>query len=157
MLMPSIGTLLPHAGRMRLIDRIVSYDEQRIVCESDSHRAADHPLADDGVLSIICGLEYGAQAMAIHGALLTASSGPTHAGARHGYLVAASDLRWSAERLDRCAAPLTIEANSEFRSDNQVAYRFEIRAADTTLLSGRASVLLHAPVLPIEDPRPQGT
>ena len=72
MLMPSIETLLPHAGRMRLIDRVVSYDEQTIVCESDSHRAADHPLAEAGVLSIICGLEYGAQAMAIHGALLAA-------------------------------------------------------------------------------------
>ena len=73
MLIPSIETLLPHAGRMRLIDRIVSYDEQRIVCESDSHRAPDHPLADGGALSIICGLEYGAQVMAIHGGLLAAA------------------------------------------------------------------------------------
>jgi predicted hotdog family 3-hydroxylacyl-ACP dehydratase len=149
MLMPSIDSLLPHTGRMRLIDRIVSYDEQRIVCESDSHRAADHPLADDGVLSIICGLEYGAQAMAIHGALLDTSTGPSRDRARHGYLVAASDLRWSVERLDQCAAPLTIEAVIEFRSDNQVAYRFEIRASGTLLLSGRASVLLDAPVVPI--------
>ena len=152
--MPSIETLLPHAGRMRLIDRIVSYDEQQIVCESDSHRAAEHPLAENGVLSIICGLEYGAQAMAIHGALLATDAALPRDRARHGYLVAASDLRWSAERLDQCGAPLTIEAVSEFRSDNQVAYRFEIRASDTTLLSGRASVLLDAPVLPIEGPGP---
>ena len=76
MLMPSIETLLPHAGRMRLIDRVVSYDEQTIVCESDSHRAADHPLAEAGVLSIVCGLEYGAQAMAIHGALLGKRGSP---------------------------------------------------------------------------------
>jgi predicted hotdog family 3-hydroxylacyl-ACP dehydratase len=147
MLMPSIDTLLPHTGRMRLIDRIVSYDEQRIVCESDSHRVADHPLADDGVLSILCGLEYGAQAMAIHGGLLAAAQ-PKRTRARHGYLVAASDLRWFVARLDQCAAPLTIEAVSEFRSDNQVAYRFEIRAAATTLLTGSASVLLDAPILP---------
>ena len=142
MLTPAIESLLPHAGRMRLIDRVVSYDEQAIVCESDSHRAADHPLAQGGVLSILCGLEYGAQAMAIHGALLAARG----ARARHGYLVAASDLRWSVERLDRCAAPLVIEAVSEFRSDNQVAYRFEISASGTELLSGRASVVLNAPI-----------
>jgi predicted hotdog family 3-hydroxylacyl-ACP dehydratase len=153
MLMPSIDTLLPHTGRMRLVDRIVSYDEQRIVCESDSHRVVDHPLADDGALSILCGLEYGAQVMAIHGALLDASTGPSRDRARHGYLVAASDLRWSVERLDQCAAPLSIEAVREFRSDNQVAYRFEIRASGTLLLSGRASVLLDAPVLPISGPR----
>ena len=142
MLTPAIEALLPHAGRMRLIDRVVSYDEQTIVCESDSHRAADHPMAEAGVLSIICGLEYGAQAMAIHGALLAAGGAPT----RHGYLVAASDLRWSAERLDLCTAPLVIEAVSEFRSDNQVAYRFEISASGTELLSGRASVVLSAPI-----------
>jgi predicted hotdog family 3-hydroxylacyl-ACP dehydratase len=145
MLMPAIETLLPHAGRMRLIDRVVSYDEQSIVCESDSHRAADHPLAEAGVLSIICGLEYGAQAMAIHGALL-ASNGPPAAPARHGFLVAASDLQWAVERLDRCEAPLVIQAVSEFRSANQVAYRFAITASSTAVLQGRASVLLGAPI-----------
>ena len=142
--MRSIDTLLPHAGRMRLIDRVVSYDEQRIVCESDSHRAADHPLADAGTLSIVAGLEYGAQAMAIHGGLLAASAEPQRAGARHGFLVAASDLKWHVDRLDTCASPLVIEAVNELRSDNHVAYRFEIRAADATLLTGRASVLLDA-------------
>lgn len=138
--MSAITALLPHAGRMRLIDRVVSYDEQRIVCESDSHRAVDHPLAEGGVVSIVCGLEYGAQAMAIHGALLAADNPPGHA--RRGYLVAASDLRWSVERLDTCPAPLVIEAASEFQSSNQVAYRFELRSAGATILTGHASVQL---------------
>ncbi len=141
MLTPPIEQLLPHAGRMRLIDRIVSYDDHGIICESDSHRAADHPLAEHGVLSIVCGLEYGAQAMAIHGALLAPNDAQ---GARHGYLVAASDLHWTVERLDRCAAPLCIEAICDFRSGQQVAYRFELRAGGTTVLSGRASVVLAA-------------
>ena len=155
--MPSIDTLLPHTGRMRLIDRIVSYDEQRIVCESDSHRTANHPLADAGTLSIVAGLEYGAQAMAIHGGLLAAKAQPQRTRARHGFLVAASELRWFVERLDACAAPLTIEAVNELRSDHQVAYRFEIRAADLMLLRGRASVLLGAPILPGEPSKPQGS
>ncbi|HVE88372.1 MAG TPA: 3-hydroxylacyl-ACP dehydratase [Burkholderiaceae bacterium] len=144
MLTRSIEVLLPHAGRMRLIDRIMSYDEHEIVCESDSHRAADHPLAEAGMVSIVCGLEYGAQAMAIHGALL--ARGDSDAPVRHGYLVAASDLRWSVERLDQCAAPIVIKAVSEFRADNQVAYRFEISASGAALLTGRASVVLHAPI-----------
>jgi len=147
--MPAIETLLPHAGRMRLIDRIVSYDEQTIVCESGSHRASDHPLAEAGVLSVICGLEYGAQAMAIHGALL-ASSGAQVGSPRHGYLVAASDLQWNVDRLDRCAAPLVVRAVSEFRSANQVVYRFEITASSMPVLQGRASVLLGAPISSIE-------
>ena len=146
---PAIETLLPHTGRMRLIDRVVSFDDQSIVCESDSHRASDHPLAEAGVLSIVCGLEYGAQAMAIHGALL-ASSGLPVTGARHGLLVAASNLQWNTERLDQCPAPLVITAVSEFRSGDQVAYRFEISASGVAVLHGRASVLLGAPISPIE-------
>ena len=155
MLTHSIDTLLPHAGRMRLIDRVVSYDEQRIVCESDSHRAVDHPLADGGTLSIVVGLEYGAQAMAIHGGLLAAKAQPQRPRARHGFLVAASDLNWFAERLDACASPLIIEAVSELRSDKHVAYRFELRAGGMRLLTGRASVLLDAPVLPLEPSKSQ--
>ena len=155
--MPTIETLLPHAGRMRLIDRIVSYDEQRIVCESDSHRAADHPLADGGTLSIVVGLEYGAQAMAIHGGLLAATAQPRRPRARHGFLVAASDLNWFVERLDACASPLIIEAVSELKSDKHVAYRFEIRAAHLTLLRGRASVLLDAPIPPLEPSKSLGS
>ena len=149
MLTPAIETLLPHSGRMRLIDRVLSYDEQTIVCESDSHRAAHHPLAEDGVLSIICGLEYGAQAMAIHGALLATGGTPT-ARARHGFLVAASDLQWTVDRLDRCTAPIVITAVSEFRSGNQVAYRFDINASGTAVLQGRASVILGAPISSID-------
>jgi predicted hotdog family 3-hydroxylacyl-ACP dehydratase len=140
--MRSLEALLPHAGRMRLIDRVVSYDEHRIVCESDSHRASDHPLGFDGILPIACGLEYGAQAMAIHGSLLSDDAPPAGSGARHGYLIAASDLHWTTARLDQCEAPLVIEAISEFRSQRQVAYRFELKAAGRCVLSGRASVLL---------------
>ncbi|MBA2549058.1 MAG: 3-hydroxylacyl-ACP dehydratase [Burkholderiaceae bacterium] len=143
MLTLPLDAFLPHAGRMRLIDRVISYDEQKIICESDSHRVADHPLAEDGVISIVCGLEYGAQAMALHGALMAASSGGGPV--RRGYLVAASNLRWSAARLDACAAPLIIEAISEFRSENQVAYRFEIRTEAVAVLTGDARVQLSVP------------
>lgn len=154
MLIPAIDTLLPHAGRMRLIDRIVSYDAHTIICEAESHRAADHPLAENGVLSIACGLEYGAQAMAIHGALLALNAAPPDRRARVGYLIAASDLRWSIDRLDLCAGALEIEAINEFSSEHQVAYRFELRAAGATLLSGRASVQLGTPNLIVEPARP---
>jgi hypothetical protein len=47
------------------------------------------------------------------------------------------------EHLDQ-RAPLVIKAVSEFRSDNQIAYRFEISASGVGLLDGRASVLLGA-------------
>jgi predicted hotdog family 3-hydroxylacyl-ACP dehydratase len=133
-----IDALTPHAGSMRLIGRVISYDDTRIVCEADSHRAADHPLRRENGLPIICALEYGAQAMAIHGALLA------HMGAkpRIGYLVAAHELRWQGSTLDAYATPLTIEATRLFGSANQVAYEFSVSAAGAPVMRGRASIVL---------------
>ena len=134
--------LLPHSGRMRLIDRVISHDDTRIVCQSNSHRAPDHPLAIAGVLSIACGLEYGAQAMAIHGALVGADAPPASGARGHGYLVAAFDLKWAVARLDQCATPLTIDAVREFASGDQVAYTFELSTAGQSIMRGRAAVVL---------------
>jgi predicted hotdog family 3-hydroxylacyl-ACP dehydratase len=133
-----IDALTPHAGAMRLIGRVISHDDTRIVCEADSHRAADHPLRRADGLPIICALEYGAQAMAIHGALLAQMG----AKPRIGYLVAAHELRWQGSTLDACATPLTIEATRLFGSANQVAYEFSVSAAVSPVMRGRASVVL---------------
>ena len=135
-----LAELLPHAGRMRLIDRVISCDDDRIVCEADSHRSANHPLAIYGELAAVCGLEYGAQAMAIHGALAAGM----RARPRVGYIVAAHELTWSVPRLDTLAAPLTIEARREFGSDNQVSYAFTIRTGALEVMRGRAGVVLAA-------------
>ena len=139
-----IADLLPHAGRMRLIDRVTAHDDEHIVCEADSHRAADHPLAIDGVLPAVCGLEYGAQAMAIHGALAARRNGEWGDRPRVGFVVAAHDLSWSVARLDTLPAPLVIEARCEFGGANQVSYTFEVRAGDRSVVRGRASVVLSA-------------
>ena len=46
------------------------WNAERISCVSRSHRAADNPLRAGGRLGIACGIEYAAQAMAVHGALI---------------------------------------------------------------------------------------
>lgn len=136
---PPLADLLPHAGRMRLIERILACDDKRITCSTGSHRQADHPLAIDGVLSAVCGLEYGAQAMAIHGALGAGIRRP-----RRGYIAAARDLQWSVPRLDTLDADLLIEAEQELALGNQVSYRFAIRTDDREIMRGRAQVVLEA-------------
>lgn len=135
-----IEALTPHAGAMRFIARVISHDDTRIVCEADSHRASDHPLRRADGLPLVCALEYGAQAMAIHGALLARIG----AKPRVGFLVAAHELQWQGSTLDACATPLTIEATRLFGSDNQVAYEFVVSAAGAAVMRGRASVVLSA-------------
>src|SRR6478672_10306008 len=66
---------IPHKGRMCLLDEVLSWDAARIRCRSSSHRATDNPLRAHGRLGAACGIEYAAQAMAVHGALIAAANG----------------------------------------------------------------------------------
>src|ERR1700752_1268025 len=67
---------IPHKGRMCLLDEVLSWDAMRIRCRSSSHRATDNPLRAHGRLGAACGIEYAAQAMAVHGALIASSAPP---------------------------------------------------------------------------------
>lgn len=134
-----IETLLPHAGQMLLVEQVISYDSSRIVCSTHTHRAPDHPMAVDGLLASACGLEYGAQTIAIHGAL-TASHA---AKPRMGYLVAVHDLAWTVPRLDTVEHSLIIEAERQFASDTMVSYSFTIHAQAQLIMSGRANIVLN--------------
>ena len=55
---------------MCLLEGVSSWDERSIRCIAVSHRDPGNPLAADGHLGAACGVEYAAQAMAVHGALL---------------------------------------------------------------------------------------
>ena len=61
-----IAAHIPHQGRMCLLDRVLSWDEQQVCCVAQGHQAADHPLRAEGRLGIAVGIEYAAQAMAVH-------------------------------------------------------------------------------------------
>ncbi len=65
-----LETLIPHAGGMIMIDGVEAWDETRIRCISKRHQAPDNPLLRDGRLSAHHGIEFAAQAAAIHGGLL---------------------------------------------------------------------------------------
>lgn len=132
---------IPHQGSMCLLDAVSEWDTARIVCRATSHRALDNPLRANQQLGAVCGIEYAAQAMAVHGALLAPPDQPV---ARVGYLVSARGVKLHVRRLDDVATDLRIEASCLTRSDNHILYRFHIHAADQYLLSGRAAVVVDA-------------
>jgi predicted hotdog family 3-hydroxylacyl-ACP dehydratase len=138
-----IAAHIPHQGSMCLLDGVIDWSPERIRCTSGSHRRADNPLRADGRLGSVCGIEYAAQAMAVHGALLAA----TAAEPRQGYLASMRGVDLFAERLDDIDADLDIEAERLSGDDNTVLYRFEVRAAGRLLLGGRAAVILDAAAL----------
>ena len=127
---------------MCLLEQVEAWDEQRIQCRAVSHRTPDNPLRFGGRLGAACGIEYAAQTMAIHGALLAPPDG-----ARAGYLVSVRGAQLHVPRLDDITADLRIDATCITRSENNMLYQFNVSAAGKLLLAGRATVVLNAGAL----------
>ena len=136
-----IAEHIPHHGAMCLLDGVEAWDEQHIVCHAGTHRAAENPLRAFGRLGAACGVEYAAQAMAVHGQLLSQGGG---ASAGLSYLVSVRGVELHVARLDDIAADLKVEAACIVRNENTILYRFSITAAGTLLLSGRATIVIDA-------------
>ena len=135
-----IARHIPHQGSMCLLDNVEAWDEQRIQCRASSHRAAGNPLRAHGRLGSACGIEYAAQAMAVHGALMA----PPDCTARAGYLVSVRSTHLRVARLDNVADDLLVEALCIAHDENNILYQFSISAAGHLLLNGRAAVRLDA-------------
>lgn len=133
-----IAALIPHSGAMCLLDGVREWDGERIVCISASHGAPNHPLRVGATLPTLCGIEYAAQAMAVHGGL-TALEGKRP---RAGYLAALRDVRVSRARLDDIEGELQIEAARLMGEGTTVIYQFKLTAQGQDILSGRATVVL---------------
>lgn len=133
-----IARLIPHSGDMCLLDGVLSWDATRIHCESTTHRSVTNPLRRAGRLGILCGVEYAAQAMALHAALAGGAMSPP----RRGYLASLRALSCHHDRLDLLPGVLTIEAESLHRDVDRVIYGFAVRHENQVLLDGRAAVVL---------------
>jgi predicted hotdog family 3-hydroxylacyl-ACP dehydratase len=140
-----IEARIPHQGRMCLLDEVIAWDARHIRCSTGTHRALDNPLRSHDRLGIACGVEYAAQAMALHGALASAAAGATAgAAARVGLLAGLRDVRLHVTRLDDIGSDLFCEV-THVAGDNLTAlYEFALRDKDNSLLTGRASVVLDA-------------
>ena len=133
-----IARLIPHAGSMCLLDGVVDWDESRIRCVSRSHLALDNPLRAGGRLPAICGIEYAAQAMAVHGGL----NGKTGGRPRAGFLASVREVSCRRERLDDLDGNLFVEATRVLGDEARVIYEFRLWVGETEVLSGRAAVVL---------------
>jgi len=131
-----IAQLVPHAGSMCLLHEVTEEDESSIRCRAISHRDPSHPLRENGVLPCVTGIEYAAQAMAVHGALRAQQ------GLRPGMLAAVRDVLLRVDRLDDIDDDLLVRAECLYVDGSHLLYGFELRAGDRLLLRGRAVVVL---------------
>ena len=133
-----IAALIPHQGAMCLLDSVSSWGERDILCGSRTHLDKLNPLRRNGRLGAVCGVEYGLQAAALHGALCDGAK-PTP-----GYLAALRDVSIGASRLDDPAfGTLAISAALELREAAGLIYGFLVASeAGEPLVSGRATIML---------------
>jgi predicted hotdog family 3-hydroxylacyl-ACP dehydratase len=152
--------LVPHTGRMCLIERVLEWSDTEIICESDNHRDPAHPLRRPAGLSSVCLIEYGAQAAAIHSTLLGTLMGsdpgsdpesgsdpinvPNNA-KRPAMLVSVRNCELRVGHLRDLTGPLKVLARVELARSDGLIYAFEVSNAARPLASGRIGILLGAP------------
>ncbi len=130
---------IPHAGSMCLLNEVLRWDEERIFARATNHNDAANPLRHGNHLPALCAIEYAAQAMAVHGALMTQGSGGAP---RIGFIGSVRDVRLHVEHLDGILAPLEIEAVKQLADDNHSLYELRVSAGGQELMTGRAAVFL---------------
>jgi predicted hotdog family 3-hydroxylacyl-ACP dehydratase len=127
---------IPHKDGMCLLDEVLTWDAVRIRCRSTSHRSSDNPLRADGRLGAACAIEYAAQAMAVHGALLAGDTGP-----RRGFLASVRNVTLHVDRLDDLDADLIAVAERVKGDERTMLYEFSVLSGERVLVSGRASIV----------------
>jgi len=131
-------SLIPHAGTMCLLDEVVEWREDYVVCTSRTHRDADNPLRIDAGLSAVHAVEYGAQAMAVHGGL---QARQLNQAPRQGYLAAIKNVELHVRWLHDLEEPLTVRAERMMADDQAMIYQFQVSAGDRLVATGRTTVI----------------
>src|SRR5438132_1087068 len=134
-----IRRLIPHAGTMCLLDSVLGWDDESIVCTTNTQRAGANPLRRDARLSALHALEYGAQAAAIHGGLRARAAGAT---APACYLAALRDAHLHVARLDDLASPLEVRAQRLFGEAGNTIYQCQVSAGDARIADARVTIML---------------
>ena len=136
----AIAARIPHQDDMCLLDTVVDWSETAISCRAISHLDPANPLRAAGHLGAANGIEYAAQAMAMHGALLAQANDPP----RLGYLTSVRSVQMHVARLDDLPSEISVEAERLSGDSNHVLYQFSLSHAGSCLLEGRAAVVLDA-------------
>lgn len=133
-----ICELIPHAGSMCLLDKVIEWDDNHIICSTCTHQDTDNPLRSYGVLATTALIEYGAQAMAVHGGLLAKQ---TDIAMQSGYLASLRDVHLDIGDVSQINTELCVEAVQQMSSGGNMIYNFSVTANKKPLISGRATVV----------------
>ena len=132
---------IPHRDGMCLLEEVLSWNATQTKCRSTTHRSPTNPLRAHGQLGAVCGIEYAAQTMAVHGALVASATGTT---APSGFLASVRGVRLNVDRLDSVEGDLVTFVERVVGDDNSALYEFSVSADEVLLVSGRAAIAFNA-------------
>ncbi len=141
MILSDIYAKLPHAGDMCLLEQLLDWDSESILCETSTHRKPDNPLRCGSGLPAVHGAEYAAQAAAVHGVLCERLGDDATL-----LLGAVNDLELMVSHLDKLTAPLRVAARLELRAGINAIYHFEVTAQRQCCIRGRITLMHAIPV-----------
>ncbi|MCU7801490.1 MAG: hypothetical protein KZQ70_15500 [gamma proteobacterium symbiont of Lucinoma myriamae] len=136
---------LPHAGKMSLLDKVTHADLLTLSASAVSHLNSDNPLRFNNKLSSINGIEYAAQAMAIHSFLLSELKSPninTEDSRQTGYIATVRNIDIFTPDFPETESVIKIEVEQLMSDTNGFTYQFHISDGKKTLISGKITVFL---------------
>lgn len=143
----TIDQLLPHAGRMILLDRVVEWDVERIVCERTVRRG--DAFVDASGLPAWAGVELMAQTIAAwNGCQILAAGGTI----RPGFLLGTRSYRADVDAFPH-GTKLTIEAVRSFHDDDGMGAFTCLIGAPGMQAEARLTVFSPPDPTPFLDPR----
>jgi predicted hotdog family 3-hydroxylacyl-ACP dehydratase len=131
---------LPHKAAMVLLEKVRHCNSDTLECETTTHLQEDHPLRIEGQLSIFTGIEYAAQAMALHSFLNADYEGK----AKTGFVAVTSRVKPYFDFLDQVQDTLNISVALVDASGGGSLYEFCISygADKAAVLDGKLLVML---------------
>ena len=123
---------------MCLLEDVVAWDVYRATVMARSHTSPENPLRRNGRLSALCLCEYGAQAMAVHGALVARGSGQA---LEPGMLVSLREVELTVPHIESMPEELLIEVERLAVGAGGLQYRFQVTCGGVELARGRAAVI----------------
>ncbi|WP_178862913.1 hypothetical protein [Thiomicrorhabdus cannonii] len=143
-----IEAMIPHKGGMCLWDSVLAFDEERIDCRTARHLMPDHPLKEQGQLSRLHLIEFGAQLVAVHGGLLSLQNASA-TGPQIGYLASVRQVQFGEFAPDALQTPhLFGQAEQLFADESGKLYQFCIADAQHQRLCHGRVMIAHPPSAP---------
>lgn len=129
---------LPHGDAMVMLDAVTRWNADTILCETRRHVDAANPLRSQDSLHASAGIEFAAQAIALHGLLKARPGGNV----RQAVIAGLKKVEWTHQRLDDAGDMLTVRATASSQLGDGAHYYFEIAdASDAVIVSGEALVM----------------